>query len=84
MPTTPRRPSDTVFGLGKPREYFQADAGAELPRLPRPVGEPGGVAEVDVVLLRQGDQALVQDGEAADAGVEHRDRQRGVAHMKGL
>ena len=51
---------------------------AQRRRVAAPVGEPGGVAEVDEVLLRQRDQALVEDGEAADAGVEHRHRQRRV------
>ncbi len=32
------------------------------------------VAEVDEVLVRHRHQALVEDGEAADAGVEHTDR----------
>ena len=47
-------------------------------RVAAAVGEHRRVAEVDVVLLGQRDQALVEDGEAADAGVEHRHRQRGV------
>ena len=34
------------------------------------------VAEVDEVLVREADQALVEDGEPADAGVEHADRPR--------
>ena len=33
-----------------------------------------GVAEVDEVLVRQRDQALVEHRETADAGVEHADR----------
>jgi len=36
----------------------------------RPVGEVGAVAEVEEALLRQGDEALVQNGEAADPGIE--------------
>ena len=36
----------------------------------RPVGQPRVVAEVDEVLLRERDQALVENGQAADAGVE--------------
>ncbi len=44
----------------------------------RPVGEHRRVAEVDEVLLGQRDQALVQHREAADPGVEHRDRLRAV------
>ena len=43
------------------------------------VREPRGVAEVQVVLGRQRDEQLVQHGQAADAGVEHRHRAR-VAH----
>ena len=42
------------------------------------VGKAGVVAEVDVVLLGQRDEALVEHGEAADPGVEDGDRQRGV------
>jgi hypothetical protein len=34
------------------------------------------VAEVEKVLVRQGDEALVQDGEAADPGVEYADGPR--------
>src|SRR5262249_1010747 len=48
------------------------------PWLLRAVGEPLGVAEVDEVLLRQGDQALVQHGEATHAGIEHRDGERTI------
>ena len=40
----------------------------------RPVRQPRVVAEVDDVLVRQRDEQLVEDGEAADAGVEHADR----------
>ena len=47
-----------------------------------PVGEHRGVAEVDEVLLGQGDQALVEDGQPADPRVEHRDRQRGGAAQR--
>jgi hypothetical protein len=39
----------------------------------------GAVAEVDEILLGERDQALVQDGEPADAGVENRDRLRAQA-----
>ena len=42
------------------------------------VGEVGVVAEVDEVLSGQRDQALVQHGQPADAGVEDGDRQRRV------
>jgi hypothetical protein len=34
------------------------------------------VAEVDEVLVRHGDEALVQDGQAAHARVEHAHRPR--------
>ena len=46
------------------------------------VREPRRVAEIEVVLLRQGDQQLVEDRQAADPRIEHRDRQAGalVAH----
>ena len=50
----------------------------KLLRAPRPVREAGVVAEVDVVLLGQRDEALVEHGEPADARVEHRDRQLGA------
>ena len=52
------------------------DLGREAPDLvqrARPVRQPRTVAEVDEVLVREGDQALVQDGEPAHAGVEHAD-----------
>ena len=41
-----------------------------------PVREPRVVAEVDEVLVGQGDQALVEDGQPADTGVENADRPR--------
>ena len=40
------------------------------------VRQPGVVAEVDRVLVRQRDEQLVEDGEAAHARVEHADRPR--------
>ena len=49
---------------------------ADLRQRPRAVRQARVVAEVDEVLVRQGDQALVQDGEAADSGVEHADGPR--------
>ena len=49
---------------------------AHLVERPRPVRQPRMVAEIDEVLVRQGDEALVQDGQPADAGVEHADRPR--------
>ena len=42
----------------------------------RPVRQPRVVAEVDEVLVRHRHEALVQDGQPADAGVEHADRPR--------
>ncbi len=45
----------------------------------RAVGKLGAVAEVEEVLLGQRDEALVKDGEAADSGVEHRDRKLAAA-----
>ena len=39
------------------------------------VREARGVPEVDEVLVRKPYEALVEDGEAADPGVEHGDRQ---------
>ena len=59
------------------------DAPSQLLGALRAVGKTGIVAEVDVVLLGQRDQALVQHGQAADAGVEDRDRQRRVGHGLG-
>ena len=41
----------------------------------RSVRETARVAQVDIVLLGQRDEALVQHGEPADPRVEHRDRQ---------
>ena len=55
------------------------DLGGEPPNLgerTRPIGETGAVAEVDEVLVRHRDQALVQDGEPAGAGVEDADGSR--------
>ena len=49
---------------------------ADLVERPRAVRQPRAVAEVDEVLVRQRDEALVQDGEAAHARVEHADRPR--------
>ena len=53
--------------VGEPRD---------LGERPRAVGEPRVVAEVDEVLVRHRDQALVENREAADAGVEDTDRPR--------
>ena len=52
------------------------DALAQLGVGLRAVGKARVVAEVEVVLLGQRDEALVQHGEPADAGVEDGDRQR--------
>ena len=55
------------------------DLTRELPNLaqrPRPVRQTRVVAEVDKVLVRHGHEALVQDGQAAHARVEHADRPR--------
>ena len=49
---------------------------ADLGQRPRPVRQARVVAEVDEVLVRHRHQALVQDGEAAHAGVEDADRPR--------
>ena len=48
----------------------------DLVERPRPVRKARVVAEVDEVLVRHRHQALVEDGEPADAGVEHADRPR--------
>ena len=53
------------------------DLGGEPPDLverARPVRQPRTVAEVDEVLVRERDEALVQDGETAHARVEDADR----------
>ena len=58
---------------------YDADLARELAHLgerPRPVGQPRMVAEVDEVLVRHRDEALVEDGQAADARVEHADGPR--------
>ena len=47
---------------------------AHLGERPRPVRQAGTVAEVDEVLVRERDEALVQHRQAADARVEHADR----------
>ncbi len=55
------------------------DLGCVAPDLverPRPVREPRAVAEVDEVLVRERDEALVQHGEPAHARVEDADRAR--------
>ena len=54
-----------------------ADLGGETPDLgerPRAVRQAGTVAEVDEVLVRHRDEALVENGEPTDTGVEHTDR----------
>ena len=54
-----------------------ADLAGKTPQLverPRAVGEPRVVAEVDEVLVRHRDEALVQHGETAHSRVEHSDR----------
>ena len=48
--------------------------GLELGPRALAVGEARGVAQVEEVLVGQRDEQLVQDGEAADAGVEDGDR----------
>ncbi len=48
----------------------------------RPVREPRAVPEVHEVLVRERDEALVEDGQAAHAGVEHADRTR--VHARGV
>jgi hypothetical protein len=46
---------------------------ADLLERSRPVREPRAVTEVHEVLVWEGDEALVEDGEPAHAGVEHAD-----------
>ena len=43
---------------------------------PRPIREPGVVTEVDEILVRERDEAFVEDGQAAHARVEHPDGPR--------
>ena len=67
----------TTTSLTPRASRYGADLAGEAAHLrerPRPVGQPRAVAEVDEVLVRQRDEALVQDGQAAHAGVEHADR----------
>ena len=54
----------------------QADLAGEAPQLckrARAIREPRAVAEVDEVLVRERDEALVQHGQPPDAGIEHPD-----------
>jgi hypothetical protein len=62
------------------RQQQAGDLGGEAAKLllgALAVGEAGGVAQVEEVLLGQPHQQLVQDGQASDARVEHADRARG-------
>jgi len=54
----------------------------DLVQRARPVREPRAVAEVDEVLVRERDEALVQDGQAAHPRIEHAYRAR--VHAPGL
>ncbi len=49
---------------------------ADLLERPRPVRQARVVAEVDEVLVRHRDEALVEDGQAADSRVENSDGAR--------
>ena len=51
-----------------------AGEAADLLERSRPVRQARPVAEVDEVLVRHRDQALVEDGEPTGTGVEHADR----------
>ena len=46
----------------------------DLAERARPVRQARVVAQVDEVLVRHRDQALVENGEAPDAGIEDTDR----------
>src|SRR5207245_5388820 len=46
----------------------------DLLERPRAVREAGAVPEVDEILVREGDEALVKDGQPAHPGVEDSDR----------
>ena len=70
-----------VAGDDDELDALRLEVGADLAReaahlveRTRPVGQPRAVAEVDEVLVRQRDEALVQHRQAADARVEHADR----------
>src|SRR5687768_871999 len=63
----------------EPLEDLEAVAANGLGRF-RPVGNPGGVAEIDRGLVREPLEDGAGDGEAADPGIEDADR-RGV-HRK--
>ena len=65
---------DDQLGLGLEQVVGDLDREPlELRLRPLAVREPGRVPEVDVVLGRQRHEQLVQDGEPADAGIEHGD-----------
>ena len=68
---TRRRPSSRPAARGRRRS--RARSARTSSRRPRPVRQARVVAEVDEVLVRHRHEALVQDGQAADAGVEDTD-----------
>jgi hypothetical protein len=55
---------------------------SDLVQRTRPVRESRAVPEVDEVLVRKGDEALVEDGEPAHPRVEHADR--ALVHARGV
>src|SRR6266568_8867225 len=61
-------PYTTLFRLEESAD-FEGKA-PQLIQRPRPIRQPGVVAQVDEVLVGHRHEALVQDGEPAHAGVE--------------
>ncbi len=72
--------------LGAPVEQDAGELAGELGELRRgavAVGEARGVAEVEEVLVGKRHEALVQNGEPADAGVENGDGQGAIGAATG-
>src|SRR3989475_176955 len=78
-----RRRGRGVAGVDDELHALALQVGADLAREPlhfvqraRPVGQTRVVTQVDEILVRHRDEALVQDGQAAHARVEHAHRPR--------
>ena len=67
---------DELDALGLEERADLAGEPAHLVQRSRAVGQPGMVAEVEEVLVRQRDQTLVEDGEPAHPRVEDAHRPR--------
>ena len=65
---------DQLDALRLEEQADLAGEAAQLVERARAVRQPGAVAEVDEVLVRERDEALVQHRQAAHARVEHADR----------